>query len=197
MKTIAWHKYLLDQKELHGKVLFSVSELANIGNTTPAVLNLALARLAANGVITRYVRGWYGLPGQVIIDQLVSSLDTGAYITGAVALYRHGVITQMQTQTVCFTNRRYNRARKRRTPLGTLVFACVRQPVYAPPQDGGVWAPATQALFDHVYISRRDGVDPQSLVTLRNLHTFDPEEIAHVGERYPESVRDQIRGMLG
>jgi len=196
MRAIEWHRYLLEQRERHGKMLFSVSELANIGSTTPAALNLALIRLVAGGVLARYVRAWYGLPGQVDIDHLIRAIDGGAYITSTASLYRHGLITQIPMQTLCFTNRRYNRARERRTPLGTLVFACVQRPIYDPPPDGEIRAPAAQALFDFVYISRRDGVDPQSNVTFRNIRKVNSIEIARIGGRYPSSVRRQVEAIV-
>ena len=51
---------------------------------------------------------------------------------------------------------------------GELVFACVRSGVYFPATAGAIASPA-QALCDYVYLARRSGIDPEALVTFRNL----------------------------
>lgn len=121
-----------------------------------------------------------------------ATIDPGAYITGAEALYRYGHITQAVPVKTCFSNRRHNRSRERRTPLGTLVFVCVAPPVYYRPEESGYATPA-QALHDFVFISRLHGADPEAIATFRNLDEIDESVMTAVGERYPESVRNHAR----
>ena len=62
MKANAWRKYLDEQRERHGKVLFTVTELANVAGVSRAALNVELARLREQEVIMRYAHGLYGPP---------------------------------------------------------------------------------------------------------------------------------------
>ena len=65
MRANAWRTFLDEQRSLHGKVLFTVTELANVAGTSRAALNVELARLRGEGSIAKYAHGLYGLPGAV------------------------------------------------------------------------------------------------------------------------------------
>lgn len=191
MKALEWHTFLVEQREKHGKMLFSFAELANVAGTSRNSLKVQLHRLSRQGVIRQYARGWYGLPTGVSVEALVRAVDTGAYITGAYALYRHGVITQTQHEITCFTNRRSAASRVRQTPLGRLVLMCVGSGVYAPPHEG-VLAPPEQALLDFVFICRRRGVAPSAIVTFTGHGLLDTAVLDCISPRYPSTVRADV-----
>jgi hypothetical protein len=195
VKANAWRRFLEEQRDRHGKVLFTVTELANIAGVSRAALNVQLARLREQAMIAKYAHGLYGLPGGVSAELLVPAIDSHAYITGHYALHQHNLITQAPTTVTCFTDRRSPRARERDTPAGRLVFVCVRSGVYAP-VPGEVLAPPAQALCDYVYLSRRDGVRPEALVTFRNLHRLRTQEIPGLLARYPLTVQKHVQRLL-
>lgn len=168
MKAREWPKYLEEQHRLHGKVLFTVTELANVAGSSRNALNVDLSRLRRQGLITKYAHGLYGLPDTVTPETLLPALDSRAYITGSYALHMHNLITQAPSRITCFTDRRSPRARERNTPVGRFVFVCARSHVYAPPTGTPVASPA-QALCDFVFVTRRQGVTWQGLVTFRGL----------------------------
>ena len=124
MKAIDWHKTLQEQRDRHGKVIFTITELSNISSLDTRSLKVSLSRLVAQRIIQQYTKGRYGIPGAVRIEDLIPSIDPAAYITGMYALYQHRLITQVPTEISCFTNRRHNRSRIRITPLGKIVFVC-------------------------------------------------------------------------
>ena len=126
VRANAWRKYLEEQRDRHGKVLFTVTELANVACASPAALNVELARLRRQEIIVRYAHGLYGMPGAVSPQVLVPAIDSHAYITGHYALYGYQMVTQMPVTITCFTDRRSPRAQQRVTPVGRLVFVCVR-----------------------------------------------------------------------
>ncbi|MFH0796368.1 MAG: hypothetical protein V2A65_04840 [Candidatus Omnitrophota bacterium] len=193
MKTLKWQQYL-DEQLVHGKKLFTVAELANIANTSHHVLNVELERLTKRRALVRYARGIYGVPNGVTPADLVRYLDAHAYITSVYALFQHGMITQVPATFTCFTDRRHNRSRERKTPLGRFVFVTVKKPVYSPPGDTLI-APGKQALYDFVYLMHRRGVNPRNVVTFRNLDNFKqhPEDyVIH----YPASVRKDVADLL-
>ena len=192
MKTLEWIKFLETQRTRHGKVLFRVAELANAAGRSHHALNVELARLVKNGVIARYATGVYGLPGAATAEHLVATLDADAYITGMFALCRHNLVTQAPAEITCFTNRRHNRSRQRRTPLGRLVFVCVSRRIYAKPVSG-VLAPPEQAFCDFAHTAKRQGLNPASLVTFRGLNRLKPKLLNRLAERYPASVGETIR----
>jgi hypothetical protein len=97
----------------------------------------------------------------------------------------------MPTKVTCFTDRRSPRARERNTPVGRLEFVCVRSEVYAPPSELAM-ATAAQALCDFVYLSRRQGVRPESLLHFRHLDRLSAEELRIVLARYPGTVRRHV-----
>ncbi len=195
MRMIDWHRALLMQRERFGKVVFSQTELAHIGNVRVSSLNMALRRLVWEGVLTRYAPGRYGLPGAVQADDLVCSLDPSAYLTGFFMLHKNGLITQRPLEITCFTNHRHNRSRVRQTCLGRLVFVCVKRPVYHPPADIQALA-AEQALCDTVFLLRRQGVDMRHVVTFRKLELLNPQILnAHL-ERYPATVGQTIHALI-
>ncbi|MFO7903518.1 MAG: hypothetical protein R6U98_12710 [Pirellulaceae bacterium] len=94
----------------------------------------------------------------------------------------------------CFTDRRSPRARERVTPVGRLVFVCVRSSVYLPVPEATI-APPAQALCDYVYLSRRHGAEPDALVTFRNLARIRAADLARVFARYPVSVRKRVASL--
>ncbi|MEI6786082.1 MAG: hypothetical protein WCQ21_34790, partial [Verrucomicrobiota bacterium] len=60
MKTLAWQNFFANQSAQHGKVVFSVAELANAAQTSLHALNTELGRLVGRGIIYRYAQGHYG-----------------------------------------------------------------------------------------------------------------------------------------
>jgi hypothetical protein len=191
MKLREWQGYLDEQRRLHGKVLFTATELSHFAGSPLHALNVELARLKERRVIVRYARGIYGPPRGVTAGQVMRAIDSRAYITSAAALSHHGLITQTPALYACFTDRRHNRSRLRMTPLGQFLFVCVKKPVYHP-AEGQVIAPPEQALFDFVYLMRRKGVDPTSTVTFRRLETLRKSVMKHIGNRYPAAVRKHV-----
>ena len=187
MKAREWQRFMDTQRRQHAKTVFSVTELANAAGVSLHVLNVELGRLVRQGVVVRYARGKYGLPGAVAPEELLSALDAHAYLTGAYALHRHNLVTQAPTEITCFTNRRHNRSRARTTPVGRFTFVCVSPQVYALPRDSLLAGPA-QALCDFVYLLGRHGLDPRALVTFRRLDVIHDDDIAALGSRYPATV---------
>ena len=191
MKASAWRTFLHEQHQQHGKVLFTVTELAHVAGVSRAALNVELARLRQQAIVVKYAHGLYGLPGAVSVEALVSAIDSHAYVTGHYALYRHNVVTQVPTTITCFTDRRSPRARQRGTPVGRFVFTCVRSRVYAPVPECVLASPA-QALCDYVYLARRRGVRPESLLTFRNLQGLRSPDWPELLARYPRAVQEHV-----
>ena len=195
MKALDWMRFLENQHRQHGKTLFRVAELANIAGRDAHALNVELARLVRKEVIARYAVGIYGLPGRATPEQLVLALDDGAYMTGAYALYRHNLITQVPTEITCFTNRRHNRSRIRATPFGELVFVRVSPTVYSKPTDG-VLASPEQSLCDFVRMTQRQGLDPATLVTFRGLNRLSVRRLQAILKHAPPTVTSQVRQII-
>lgn len=195
MKASEWQQCLQQNREHYGKVVFTLTELANISGHSMPVLKNTLRRLRSHGVIQQYAPGKYGLPGAAQIEDLVSCVDAGAYITGFYALHKHGLVTQTPRRIHVFTNRRHNRSRIRKTTLGTLVFVCVQRPVYARPEISVVAGPV-QSLCDFVYILRRQGLSANSLVTFRELRELDVTELERHLSRYPKTVGSEVHLLL-
>jgi len=192
MKARVWQRFMDEQRRQHGKTVFSVTELANVAGVSLHALNVELGRLLRQGVILRYARGKYGLPGIESPEDLLPDLDSNAYITGAYALYRRGLITQAPAEIMCFTNRRHNRSRVRATPVGRFTFVCVKRGIYALPEDGLIAGPE-QALCDFVYVLSRRGIEPRALVTFRRMDTIGWKAIDALSRRYPASVAQRVR----
>ena len=191
MRANAWRKFLEEQRGRHGKVLFTVTELANVARTSRAALNVELTRLRDQEIIVKYAHGLYGLPGAISPQVLVHAIDSHAYITGHYALYEHQLVTQVPASITCFTDRRSPLSRERVTPVGRLVFVCVRSGVYFPVSEGAI-APPAQAFCDYVYLSRRHGTAPESLVTFRNLSRVRIPDLPRILARYPMSVQRHV-----
>lgn len=193
MKAVEWVRYLTDQRDRHGKGVFTVTELANVADATPAVLNVQLGRLVRQGLIRRWVPGRYGLPSGVTAEELAAAIDADAYVTAAAALARQRFITQQPREIDCFTRRRHNRSRRRVTPLGSLTFVCVSPRIHAMPA-GRSLAPPEQALCDLLYVLRRRGLDAENLYTFRKLDQIvvPPAVLA----RYPRTVQRAVEALL-
>jgi hypothetical protein len=195
VRANAWRKYLEEQRERYGKVLFTRTELANVACASPAALNVELARLRRQEIIVRHAHGLYGMRGAVSAHVLVPAIDSHAYITGHYALFGYQMVTQMPVTITCFTDRRSPRAQERITSVGRLIFVCVRSSVYSPVPEAAI-APPAQAFCDYVYLSRRHGAEPEALVTFRNLERIRAEELAPVLPRYPVSVQKHVERLL-
>ena len=194
MRALQWREYLEQADRRDHKTVFTVTELANIAGVGPHSLNVQLGRLVSQGVIVRYASGKYGLPGRVSPEDLVGFLDSGAYITGLQALYHYNLVTQWPTTITCFTNRRHNRSRIRKTPIGTFSFVCVSGRIYHRPADGNI-APAGQALFDWLYLCSRKNVAPESQVTFSDLSGLREEVLGDLQARYPKTVTSMVIGL--
>ena len=195
MKANVWRKFLEERRDQHKKVLFTVTELANVAGVSRATLNVELARLREQAILVKYAHGLYGLPGAVTAEILVPAIDSHAYVTGHYALHVHNLVTQVPTTVTCFTDRRSPRARERCTPVGRLVFVCVHSGVYAP-IPGGPVAPPVQALCDYVYLSRRQGVRPEALVTFRQLQHIRTPDFLDILARYPMTVQKHVERLI-
>ena len=90
-----------------------------------------------------------------------------------------------------------SRTRKpdRISPAGKLQISCVPGNVYSQPPEGTL-APAEQALCDFAWLSLRDGIEPQSLATFRNLHTLGRRRLDQLLRRYPENVQGSINRIM-
>lgn len=196
MKTLEWQNFFAEQRARHGKVVFSVAELANAAQTTLHAVNTELGRLVRRRIINRYAHGRYGPAQGVNPEDILSAVDPGAYITGFYALFRCHLVTQVPTEVTCFTHRRHNRKPDRVTPAGKLRFICVPPSVYAKPADQ-VIAPAEQALCDFAWLNLRDGIDPQCLVTFRNLDALSHRRLNRTLGRYPEKVWSTVGSIIG
>lgn len=195
MKAFAWQRYLDAGQRAHGKVLYTVTELAHVAGVNRDALNVELARLRRRGLIERYAHGLYGLPGAVTPDVMLPAMDAQAYMTGSYALFVHNLTTQVPERITCLTTRYSPRARERQTPVGRFSFVCVRSRVYAPPPHG-VLASPLQALCDFVYLMRRAGVDPEQVVTFRQLPDGVSSAAAEILSRYPATVQRHVRRLL-
>jgi hypothetical protein len=195
MKANDWRNFMETQRREHGKVLFTVTELANVAGTSRNAINVELSRLRKQGGIVKYAHGCHGLPGAVTPAMLLSAMDSHAYMTGAYALHIHNRITQAPARITCFTDRYSPRARERDTPLGHFLFVCVRSRVYAPPP-GSTMATPAQALCDFVYLMHRKGVAPESVVTFRDLTPLATPDLESVLARYPATVQQHVRTLM-
>jgi hypothetical protein len=192
MKTLQWIKFFESQRERYGKIVFSVTELANAAQTTPRILNVELNRLVKRGVIQRYTQGRYGSSTNLRPEDLLPYLDASAYLTGPYALHRHNVIMQVPVEITCFTNRRHNRSRTRLTSLGKFVFVCVNPKCYAHPAKGKLASPE-QALCDALYLANRAALQLESLVTFLGRSPLSWQRVSKVARRYPEKVLREVK----
>ena len=195
MKTLAWQQFFNEQRDLHGKAVFSVAELANAARTTPHVVNTELGRLMSRRIITRYAQGRYGLPKGVEPEQLVQSLDPDAYITGFYALFRRHLVTQVPTEITCFTNRRHNRTFGRAVSPWKLKFIRVPSDIFSRPAES-VIVQAEQAFCDFVHLMIRDSVDPSHLVTFRNLDRLNRRRLRTTLQRYSDPVAKTVNRII-
>lgn len=195
MKARDWQRFFDDQRRRHDKVLYTVTELANVSGASRNALNVELSRLITQGVVVRYAHGVYGPPADVAPEMLVACLDTRAYITGTHALLQHNLVTQVPARITCFTDRHISKGRERETPVGRFRFVCVRSCVYNLPPRGHMAGPE-QALYDFVYLARREGVRAGSQLTFRRLDRLDADELARTGKRYPATVRADVSALL-
>ena len=195
MKTLQWQNFLEEQSRTYGKKLFTVTELANVADTSPQSLNVELSRLKKRGVIEQYTQGKYGLPKRVNHIDLLKSIDSMAYVTSMSALFYHGLLTQVPKKITCFTNRRHNRSRIRQTPVGYYVVICVSPAIYNFPAEEPIAIPE-QALLDYVYVMRRKNVQPERLVTFRNLNLLSKSKISKISKNYPRTVSKHVDDIL-
>lgn len=197
MRALEWQRRLEKQRLQYGKAVLSIPELCNLsGDANILSVRVQLGRLVRAGIIERCANGRYGLPGAASPELLLPSIDPAAYMTGLYALFRHDLVNQVPTEIACFTNRRHNRSRIRRTSVATFRFVCVASSVYLPPEDG-VLAAAEQALCDWVLMLRHRGADPQGQASFRGLEKLDLVKLHHHLPRYPQAVRSAVLRLLG
>jgi len=193
MKMREWQGLLLAQARL-GKTLFTLTELANLSGTPRPVVTVEMGRLVKYGIVIRHVKGIYGLAEQAVpMEQLLSCIDPLAYITGAYALMRHGLATQVPTVATCFTTHRHFK-REMETPAGRFQLVCVKPPVFRDTPSG--LAGAEQALCDFVYLALRRGQKPAGLLTFRGLDRLNQARLNRIVTRYPGTVRRQLTMLL-
>jgi hypothetical protein len=189
MNTLDWMRFLQAQRQQHGKLIFTVTELANVAQASARVLNVELSRLIKRGLILRYAQGRYGAVEGVSPEDVLPFVDSSAYITGLYALHRHNLVTQVPSEITCFTRRRHNRSRERISPLGKFVFVCLSSKIYARPVQGLLASPE-QALCDFLYLACRRSLEPETLVTWRGLGRLSARKLNRLLARYPQTVTE-------
>jgi hypothetical protein len=193
MRTREWQSLLAEQSRLR-KVLFTLTELANIAGVPRRIVNVEMTRLVKYGVVVRYAKGLYGLSGNTVLpEQLLPCMDPHAYVTGAYALMQHGFVTQVPTVITSFTTRRHYR-REIQTPIGRIEFICVKPPIYR--CEVRAVAGPELALCDFVYITLRRGMNPASMLTFRRLKHLKRSVLARTVKRYPTTVRQQVAALV-
>jgi len=75
------------------------------------------------------------------------------------------------------------------------VFVCVADPIYSYPQENGTASPE-QALCDYVYVCRKRGVGPSDIVTFRNLHRLNFDELEARLKNYPATAKREIEQLI-
>lgn len=195
MKAMDWLKTFQEQRDKHGKVVYTLTELSNMASQDPRSVKMSMSRLIDQGIMQRYANGRYGMKDYAKVEDIVSSIDSSAYVTGMYALYRHQLITQVPSEISCFTNHRHNKSRVRGTPLGRIVLVCVNRSIYSYPQEKGLVSPE-QALSDYVYLCRKRGVRPSDMVTFRNLHHLNIDGLGVRLTNYPDTVKREIEQLI-
>jgi len=87
---------------------------------------------------------------------------------------------------------RHNRQTDRLTPAGKLRFIRVPSTIYAKPAQR-ILVSGEQALCDFAWLNLRDGIEPQSLVTFRNLDALNHRRLKQILRRYSAKVQDSVR----
>ena len=195
MKSNAWRNFFDQQRGEHRKVLFTITELANVAGASRAALNVEL-RGSAQGILVRYAHGLYGPPQAVTPEMLVPAIDWRAYITGHYALFVRNLVTQVPAAIVCFTDSCSPRRGSATRRSGGWSWSASAVGFIAGPRPAAIASPA-QALCDYIYLSRRRGTAPEALVTFRNLAGICDEHFAEVVGRYPKTVRGQALDLVG
>ena len=193
MKALAWQQFFVEQRDRHGKVIFSVAELANVARTSLHNVNTELGRLVQRGLIRRYAQGRYGLPDLPETEAIISGVDPSAYITGHYALFLNRIVTQVATRIDCFTRRRHHPQKACATESGKVNFVTVPPAIYDRPSGR---TPAEQALCDFCWLTLRNGMQPQSLVTFRNLRNLKPRTLRGYLKHYPEAVQRAVEQIV-
>ena len=71
MKAVDWQRFFEEQRGAHNKILFTVTELANVAGTSRRALNVELSRLVDQRIVVHYAYGVYGPPANVSVEMLV------------------------------------------------------------------------------------------------------------------------------
>jgi hypothetical protein len=193
MKTREWQRLFQAQARL-GKLLFTPTELANASGVPGSRVCVELTRLVKYGVAVRQAKGLYSLAGNPVpLEQLLPGLDPHAYVTGAYALLRQGLVTQAPTVITTFTTRRHFR-REIQTPAGRIEFVCVKPPVYR--REVQTIAEPELALCDFAYLALRRGLNPAGLFTFRRLNSLKRPLLDRIAKRYPATVRRQVVALV-
>lgn len=193
MRALEWHRRLTDLAGRHGKRLFTRAELANLAGSRIPVAHMQITRLVSVGVLRRYVRGLYGLPGLRDAGELVAALDPSAYVTARHGLFLHGALEQVPSVITAFTCRAWRR-RRVETALGPVVFTRVRAPIHRCPLKGGV-ATAEQCLLDWVWVLLKEGLDPESQGAL-DTASLDEGRLRALAAFYPRAVARRAARLL-
>lgn len=80
----------------------------------------------------------------------------------------------------------------RRAWHGKVVFSVI----YAKAAER-VLASGEQALCDFAWLNLRDGIEPQSLITVRNLASLNHRRLKQILRRYPGKVQDTVGKITG
>ena len=89
-----------------------------------------------------------------------------------------------------------SRKTDRLTPAGKLRFIRVPSAIYGKPAQRLVVS-GEQALCDFAWLSLRDGIEPRSLVKLRNLDSLSPRRLKQMLRRYPGQVKNAAERITG
>jgi len=154
MRATEAYKTLL---QLHRPVISTAEAAARLGISQVYASKL-LARLAADGLITRLRRGVWAVTTQVDPYALPPYLTAPypSYISSWTALYHHGLVDQIPQQVYVVS---LDRSKRIRTPVGVFVVRHIIPKLFEGyrARDGVLMAIPEKALFDAVYLAGARG----------------------------------------
>lgn len=182
MKILEWINFFNSMK-LKSKKAYTLTEIANIDNTSIKSAKTILQRLKKNKILLNIYKNIWAVPDADIND-IAPFLDPDCYCSMETALYNYNIIKQ-STQTFHFISNKFSK--KKKTAAGIIHFHKIKNNLYFGFKNH--FAEPEKALLDYIYFCIKDGRKPFVDYDILDISAVNNKKLQKYSEPFPKTTR--------
>jgi len=175
----------------HNKKIFTLRELAILGNENIPSVGMALCRAEKSGLVGHIRDLWINMLDMPTPEDVALAIKPLSYISFESALYKHGVLSQSPRGLLSLATA--SRPAKLSTPLGDMQFIHLSDKLFFGFDENRL-ATAEKAFLDMIYIRIRRGIRGTSEVYYADM--LNGRRLSLLAKKFPPYIKGALAEYL-